>query len=176
MTTTATNQSTRTLTLEERVQLLEDEREILRTMNQYTRSMDYGKDPAEFSDCFTEGGVWRSSVAGPWAGSIGVRLAGKSELEAWYMKPGRADPDWPAKRKMIVKHGYLEPQIHIRGDHATLDAYMMVPRDGQQGPFFHSIGRYVGMLVRCADGKWRFEDLEVQREGGEQAAQDRPVG
>lgn len=64
--------------LHQRLQVLEDERAILKTLHRYGHSMDYGPD-ADFVDCFQPDGVWevRMRVTGH-----GFRCDGHAQLEA----------------------------------------------------------------------------------------------
>jgi hypothetical protein len=162
-------------TLEERVKALEDQQEIYRTLNQYSRTLDYGTDPAAWLDCFTEDGVWHTQAAGRWSGTGGVRAEGHKQLAEWYMKSGRDKPEW-ATTHLLTKHCWVVPDVAVDGDTASFDAYFFVPREGQQGPFFHSFGRYFVSLVRCEDGRWRIKDMDLRREAGDQVSQTRPVG
>lgn len=169
-------------TLEERLQLLEDQQAIIHTLNQYARSLDY-QAVDSFIDCFVEDGVWRSQVDSKFAGSGGITVTGHEELRAWALKEfrfwaakGGTDTPWGGTQSVPHKHMYTDLDIQIDGDTASCWSYYLVPAGAETGPYFHSIGRYEDKLVRCSDGKWRFRDRSLHREGTDPASQSIPVG
>jgi SnoaL-like domain len=134
-----------------RLQALEDEREILRTLHQYGHSMDYGPD-AEFVDCFTPEGVWDVRMRSASAGSFQCR--GQREIEA--SLAAQTTMRAPA---LYAKHLVMDPQIVVTGDEASVVSYFLrvEPRDSAPTQIVAS-GRYLDQLVRCADGRWRFTE------------------
>ena len=156
-------------TLEERLQALEDEKAILDTLVQYAHCMDQGDDNAVFGDCFIESGVWWASIDGPWAGLGGSRHQGRSEIERWFHDIKRVRDSQPGK----AKHYVVAPSIKIDGDRATAETYHLEVCSSQAGPLATSMGRYLDVLVRCADGRWRFQERHLAREGASVEAQQR---
>jgi len=162
-------------TLEERIAALEDQAAITRTLLQYVHAIDQGQDPAEFSDCFTENGVWWSSIDGPFAGLGGSRHEGRKDIEKWFAdmpraSKGSADPADPRGK---AKHYLISPDIRLEGDRATVESYHLETTASKEGPLITSMGRYLDVLVRCPDGRWRIEDRHLCREGAGVEAQQR---
>lgn len=133
--------------VEERLQVLEDEREILRTMHQYGHALDYG-DIEKFLDCWFEDAV-RESVS-------------KSRREfAGHVKKGHE-----ALREFIVshttgeiyKHLVVDPLISVDGDSASVDSYFVMLNEHPEGPYVRAMGRYRDKLARDTDGRWRFTE------------------
>jgi len=150
-------------TLEARVQVLEDEKAILRTMLQYAHAEDQ-VDPESFMDCFTEDGVWWSTVDGPWAGTGGSRHEGREELGRWHASShaaGRARPGPHGKGK----HYLVGPDIRVDGDRATAESYHLSVTASADGPKMGTMGRYLDVFVRCPDGRWRMTHRQLVREG-----------
>jgi hypothetical protein len=148
--------------LEARVALLEDEREILRTMYQYGHSNDYGPLD-EFLDCFTEDGAWeRRRRDVPGQSSAPTVYEGREGLTRFFNSHRRA-PD------IYYKHLVVEPRITLRGDEAEVLSYFVKVDEHPDGPYIYAFGRYRDRLVRCPDGRWRFrrrlaetEDVKVK--------------
>jgi hypothetical protein len=132
-----------------RLQVLEDERAILRTLYQYGHSMDYGPD-ADFVDCFTPEGVWdvrmRRSPEGAFTCAGHDEIAASLEMQTMVRAPA-----------LYAKHLLVEPRIVLDGDDAAVDSYFVriEPRDDAPTQIVAS-GRYVDRLIRCDDGRWRF--------------------
>jgi hypothetical protein len=161
-----------TLTLEQRLQRLEDREEILRTLHQYSHALDFGKDAAEFADCFTDDGVWYSTIEGKWAGTRGVRLEGRAQLAAWHARNAgsRGEPG------AFGKHMLVEPDIRLDGDRATVRSYFHTLNETVDGPLPFSMGQYLDVMVRCPDGRWRFQERHLQRESVHKNGQGRAAG
>ena len=156
-------------TLDERVRALEDEKAILETLVCYARCMDQGDDNAVFANCFTDSGVWQATIDGPWAGLGGSRHAGRLEIERWFddIKTFRNSQAGKAK------HYVIAPSITIDGDCATAETYHLEVMSSPDGPVISSMGRYLDVLLRCADGRWRFQERHLAREGAGVEAQQR---
>ena len=141
--------------IESRLQLLEDEREIQRTLHMYGHALDYGYE-AQFVDCWTED----AELFWPASGIIRGRVA----IQAAFRQHSHA----PA---VVHKHLVIDPLITIQGDRASVDSMFarLDPYDGV--PKIRAFGRYRDILVRCADGRWRFverrAELEARRAGGQ---------
>jgi ketosteroid isomerase-like protein len=146
-----------TQTTEERLQLLEDERAILRRLYTYGHSIDYGYED-EFVDCWVPDGVlyWPDPHP-PYKGHDALREIFRKHTHA---------PD------RFHKHMIVEPQIEIDGDRATADSMFTRLDDYPDGPAPSSYGRYRDKLVRCDDGKWRFVERLTEREASRKGRVD----
>jgi ketosteroid isomerase-like protein len=138
--------------MEARLALLEDEREILRTLHAYGSSIDYG-DEARWIDCWLPDAVlsWPSPrYDGPFAGHDRLRQAFLGHTHA---------PDF------FHKHFVVDPQIEIDGDTAHVQSYYARLDTGDDGPYIRGYGRYLDVLLRCDDGRWRFQERRAESEG-----------
>jgi ketosteroid isomerase-like protein len=132
-----------------RVQVLEDEREILRTMYAYAHSIDYG-DEALFVDCWAD----EAQLEWPWKDPI----VGKEALTQTFRQHTHA-PD------VYHKHLMVEPRIDLHGDEAdVVSLYSRFDRDERNEPYVRSFGRYIDRLKRCPDGRWRFTARRAENE------------
>ena len=162
--------------LEERAKLHDDREAILRTIYAYSYNLDHATTPDEFADCFTESALWWSSVEGTYGGTAGgLRLEGRPAIAEWFMASGRGTPAWKAAR-LNSKHYIVAPNIVIDGDRATAVSLMLAIREHKDGPYIHAMGRYYDELVRCPDGRWRFQQRHLGREGASVDAQARRIG
>ena len=123
------------MTLEERLQRLEDERAILDRLYAYGHSLDYGVRE-EWMDCWTEDGV----------------LAWPHETFTGLEAIGRAFDGHSHAPEAFHKHFLVEPRIRLEGDAASVDSYFARLNDSPEGPVVRSFGRYMDSFVRCADG------------------------
>jgi hypothetical protein len=162
----------RSRSVEERLRLLEDKEEILRTLHQYVHALDYGKRPEDLTDCFTEDGVWYSTAESKSAGAAGVRIEGRQQLAEWFSRniPVRGTPGHFAKHIVAV------PDIRIEGDNATARTYLCTMRETEAGPLPFAMGQYFDTLVRSSDGRWRFKERHLAQEAVHQSRQDKPIG
>ena len=136
-------------TIEQRLQVLEDERSILNTMYTYGHALDYGYEE-EFVDCWTDDASldWPTRPA-PFHGKEAIRGAFTSHTHA---------------PKAAHKHLLCEPRIRIEGDTARVDS-MFVRVDQYSGiPHIRIYGRYFDEFRRCADGRWRFTNRKCESE------------
>ena len=157
--------------LEARLHTIDDERAIVRRMHEYAHALDYAKNSDDFVNCFTEDGVWYSTIESTHAGSEGVRLSGREELRAWAgASTTRGTPGH------FTKHMLVEPAITIDGDRADATSYFSVFNETPNGPIIYSMGRYLDKLVRCEDGEWRFIERHLLRENVDARGQTRPAG
>jgi hypothetical protein len=127
------------------LQLLLDERAVLRTLHEYAHAMDYGREDA-WVDAFTPDAVF--DVVEVVSGKRIHREDGRGDLAAYvasYPKPPH-----------FRKHVMVDPLIEIDGDEARVEAYwLLLQRDDQSGrPLLVAFGHYVDRLVRHAD-RWR---------------------
>ena len=145
--------------LQARVQLLEDERAILATLNAYGHAIDYGDEEA-WVGCFAEEGVF--DIRTRLEGTPNMIVSGRDELRSFVSRHTRAPERWH-------KHMLVEPQIEVDGDTARSDAYFAVLMEHDERPILRVFGRYRDRIVREADGEWRFleriAEIESMRRG-----------
>jgi ketosteroid isomerase-like protein len=135
-------------TLEERLGLLEDERDILQTLYRYGHSLDDGREEM-FMDCWTPDAVlhWPDRPA----------IAGEAALREAFRAHSHAPLAWH-------KHMLFVPQVVVSGDRATVDSMFARLDRYASGPGVRSFGRYRDVLLRCADGRWRLQERVAERE------------
>ena len=153
-----------------RLELIEAEREIVRTIYQFGHTIDYGLE-AEWLDCFLPDGELDviygdrppNRLALGTRHPRGVLHRGTEQLAAWIA--GHTRP--PVR---IHKHLYVEPRITLDGDTATSITYMtrVDVVDGQ--PEIYAFGRYHDEWRRCEDGRWRLKRRKIDVEGQRQGA------
>jgi ketosteroid isomerase-like protein len=132
----------------ERLERLEAEGAILRTLYAYGHAIDYGDEEA-WVDCFTEDGVF--DVRTPRPERFNSRLEGRDELRRFVASHSRAPERWH-------KHLVIEPVVQVDGETATCESYFGVLVDHEGMPFLSTFGRYLDRLARGADGRWRFRE------------------
>lgn len=131
--------------LEERQGELEDRQAVLDTLQAYSHAIDLGEEEA-FLDCFTPDATFeiRSELPDyPVAAHTGIEAL-KGFIES-HTKP-------PAVHH---KHLYVLPNIAVDGDRATAVAYFVHLVDQDHRPVLISYGRYLDVLIRCDDSRWR---------------------
>lgn len=142
-----------------RVEALEAERDILRTLYRYAHTIDVG-DSDGWADCFTQDGVF--NVTTRVAGYTPYRIQGREQLRDFVEHHTRPPGLWH-------KHMIVEPIIDIDGDTATGETYFLVLMDHEDVPIVRVFGRYIDTLRKEADGQWRFVErqpfLESIKEG-----------
>jgi hypothetical protein len=141
-------------TIEERLQRLEDERAILRTLYLYSHGIDYDLE-AQWLDCFTDDACLYWPGQEPCQGLEAI-------AEAF-----RAHPHAPAS---WMKHFVALPVIEIDGDSARVNSYYQrvvgEPWAPEGDPKMASFGRYEDVLVRGDDNRWRFKERRAHNETG----------
>ena len=146
------------LTIEERLSLLEDEREIMRTLYRYCHSLDYGHED-DLLDCFTEHGIWESQPRVMDESSFpDRRFEGREAIRGWFLRHTHAP-------ELFHKHLVAAPIIVVAGDEARVESYQMRIDEHAEGPFIRSFGRYDDLLVRCPDARWRIQHRLVRSDG-----------
>ena len=110
--------------LEVRLELLEAERAITRTLHRYAHAIDYG-DEEGWVDCFTEDGVF--DVRSRHAHQLKRLITGREELRAFIARHTRAPELWH-------KHLLVEPVIDVDGDTATCASYLAVVMEHEDDP------------------------------------------
>ena len=111
-------------TVTERLERLEAEGAILRTLYAYGHAIDYGDEEA-WVDCFTEDGVF--DVRTPRPERFNARLAGRDELRRFVANHSRAPERWH-------KHLVIEPVVHVDRETATCESYFGVLVDHEGMP------------------------------------------
>lgn len=152
--------------LSSRLRRLEDERAIRATLYQYGHALDYGAE-ADWVDCFVADAYYevRYRAEGATPGRVDQHH-GHEQLAAFAAGHSRAPDRWH-------KHVLVEPVIGIDGDRATVVSYFMRvdERDGER--VIYAFGRYLDVLVREPDGRWRFARRVAEVESRSAAAAPR---
>jgi ketosteroid isomerase-like protein len=133
--------------VEERLQALEDERAILDRLYAYGHSLDYGIRDA-WLDCWADDAVLK------WPHET---FTGREAI-------GRAFDGHSHAPDAYHKHFLVEPRVRLNGDEAAAESYFARLNDSPGGPVMRSFGRYVDVLIRCADGAWRIRARRLERE------------
>jgi uncharacterized protein (TIGR02246 family) len=131
-----------------RLRVLEDEREITRTLHHYAHAQ-YNGDRAQFLDCFTADAVIVRT-------RHGREVVGSEAIAAFF----DAITHVP---EAYHKHVVIEPLIEIDGDEAVVSSDFLYVQD-RDGPMISHFGHYADVLVRGDDGRWRFRRRELQTE------------
>jgi ketosteroid isomerase-like protein len=134
--------------LAERLDRLEAERAIVRTMYAYGRALDYG-DREAFLDCFTDDADYVVDMR--LGGAAVLSFRGREELAGYHDWHTHAPDAWH-------KHVATNAAITIDGDMATAVSYFLrLDSDADTGApsVVSSSGRYLDELVRGDDGGWR---------------------
>ena len=139
-------------TAEERLKALEDRRDVLRTLHAYGHCLDYG-DERGFMDCWTEDASLGWSM-------FPEPLRGHARIREGFHRHTHAPDFWH-------KHLLAEPLIAVEGDLARVTSmfFRLDPYEDAGGPEIYAFGRYLDTLVRCPDGRWRFSERIVKKEG-----------
>lgn len=152
-----------------RLRKLEDERDIRLALDRYGHSIDYGLE-SEWVDCFTPDGVYdlRLRVMSPGLDKIfpfarvdagGIRFSGSKALASFVAVHSRP----PAA---YHKHIVVDQIVTRFGeeDKARATSYFLRVDDLAGRREIVAFGRYVDLLVRCPDGRWRFSERVVELE------------
>ena len=131
--------------LAQRLETMEAERDILRTLYRYGHCLDYGLE-AEWVDCFTDNAAYE--VTGP--AGLEIRLQGRAALAEFAAKHTRA-PEY------YHKHLIMDPMITLGKDEASSVSYFARFDAMTTGPGVLCFGRYHDQLIKGSDGKWRFK-------------------
>jgi ketosteroid isomerase-like protein len=143
--------------LEARLHALEDERAVLATLYRYGHSLDYG-DLDSWMD------LWSPTARLHWP-QTGFITGADMFAEVF-----RAHTHAP---EVYHKHLLIEPLAVVEGDRATAQS-MFTRLDVYDGvPKIRSFGRYLDVLVRCPDGRWRFEERMTEVEALRPGSTDR---
>jgi ketosteroid isomerase-like protein len=157
--------------LSSRLGALEDERAIRATLYRYGHALDYGAE-ADWVNCFTEDALYevRYRVDGG-AGTGRVdQHRGHQQLAAFAAGHSRPPQRWH-------KHVLIEPIIELDGDRATVTSYFLRIDEHEGERVIYAFGRYLDMLMRTPDGRWRFATrvAEVESRSALPAPRRRPT-
>jgi ketosteroid isomerase-like protein len=100
-------------------------------------------------DCWTEDAVLHWPDREPFRGRDAIADAFRAHTHA---------PD------AYHKHLLIEPRVRLDGDLASVESMFSRFDRYEDGPKIRSFGRYLDVLRRCEDGRWRFEERCVERE------------
>ena len=142
--------------IEARLARLEAERDVLASLYRYAHAIDYGDD-ATWVDCFTEDGAFDMRRRPDFLPGTGQRFEGREALAAFIAR----HPNAPA---VYTKHVIVEPVITVEGERAGVVSYLFRLDEHNDEPYVFVFGRYRDRIVRCGDGRWRFEERIVEIE------------
>ena len=141
--------------LAERLARIEDERAIVARMYASGRAIDYG-DRDLFLSCFTPDADYQVEKRISPDGNFSFH--GHAGLVQFFDGHTHA-PD------AYHKHITVNPDVQCDGDTARASSYFMrVDARGDGPAIVLASGRYVGELVRGADGDWRIRTRRVEVE------------
>lgn len=136
------------LSVEERLQRLEDREAISRLLMEYKRRLD-ARDLAAYSRLFARDGEWWGRT-GRARGPEAIRAMLEEKLTPSPPAPGPTD-----------YHLMTNESIELNGDQATAEStFVVITRSEQDTPIVRLLGRYQDQLVR-EDGEWRFASRRV---------------
>jgi ketosteroid isomerase-like protein len=144
-----------TVAVETRLQRLEDGQGILTLLHLYAHAIDYNLE-----DEWAE--LWTEDAQLFWPGHQPLPLKGRPMIVEQFRAHPHAPESW-------MKHFLVEPLIVVYGDRAHANSYyarLVGEPWSTDGPKLASFGRYEDILVRCADGRWRFLERKAQNETG----------
>ncbi len=142
--------------LQQRLEILEEERAIFQTLYRYGHCIDYGLEQ-EWVNLFAEDGVFE--IRNRKVNTV-HRLEGREALAKFIANHTKA----PIK---YHKHLVNEPLINISSNKATVESYFVRLDESQDKAYIRSFGRYHDQLVK-SNGRWCFKqriaDVEVVHE------------
>ena len=137
--------------LEERIQIIEDQQEIAKLKARYVNLNDGGwkgpthTNPQAVADMFVEDGVWDGR---PSTGYAQGRAEIKQLFEAFGAVP-------------FIVHYVTNPIIEVDGDTATGHWHAMVTMTMPGDQALWSLGLYIDEYVRTDEG-WKFKSLRFE--------------
>lgn len=141
--------------LEERLQEIEDEREIRELMVKYGQYLD-SLDFARYARLFARNGEWSGTLSGP------TPFKGPAEIQA-AMEKAFADRVYDPDHVTNV-HLVTNILIEIDGDRATgYSRWTVMSRNDDDEPYARLTGHYDDVFIR-ENGRWKFLKRVAQRE------------
>lgn len=141
--------SSMSLSIEERLRMIEDERAVLHTLYTYGHAIDYGWEE-EFVNLWVESGELYWPGCGTMKGREEIRVAFRAHTHA---------PEY------YHKHMVMSPLIKINGDQALADSMYLRVDAAPDSLRIVAFGRYRDVLSHCDDGSWRFISRRAESEG-----------
>lgn len=139
--------------LEQRIQRIEDEKQIRDVMVQYGRFLDAG-DFASYSQLFARDGEWRGLLSGF------TSIRGPENIRR-EMEKAFADRKYD---RVNTIHLISNISIDVDGDRATgYSRYTVVSRNEKDESFVRVAGRYEDIFIR-EDGRWKFLSRSAYRD------------
>jgi 3-phenylpropionate/cinnamic acid dioxygenase small subunit len=145
--------------MESRLSRLENLEAIRDSLHRYAQAIDYGLE-GDWVDCFTTNGRFvfkfqpgKSPYPGaePAGGAV-FAFDGHAQLAQFIHGHSRA-PD------VYHKHLMVEPRIDLQGDTARVSSYfvLVLEMEDRSRDVF-TFGRYLDVMERGGDGRWRFRE------------------
>jgi hypothetical protein len=139
------------MSLEERVQLIEDRNEIADLQARYINYNDGGwqgpthNHPGSVADLFTEDGVWEGPLGS-------VRVQGHAAIAELF-----------GQFQVIpfIIHNVMNPLIEIDGDDARGQWHAIIATTTAEGQAFWTFGRYLNEYRRASQG-WRYTRMSFE--------------
>lgn len=142
-----------------RMERLEAERDVVRTIARYAEAIDYGLD-ARWVDCFTADGVFEVRPRG----GHSFQVTGREALGSFIAGHTKAPSRWH-------KHLVTQQVVEVAEGTASAQSYILrVDEDDDGQAKIWVFGRYLDRLVYEADGQWRFRHRTIELEGAQPAA------
>ena len=143
--------------LEARLERLENLESIRDSLHRYAHAIDYGRQ-SDWVDCFTKNGRFvfkfppgKSPYPDPEPADGAVfAFQGSAALSDFIQGHSRAP-------QVYHKHLMIEPLIDLQGNTARVSSYFVLVlemEDGSRDVF--TFGRYLDVMQREPDGRWRF--------------------
>lgn len=142
--------------LTRRVETLESESSIMKTLYRLAITLDYG-DNAAWLDCFVPDAVFEMVEVNETDRVVRVRHTSRDALAAFI--PGHTHAP-----EHFHKHLVADPLIEVDGDSARCTSYLTRIDKGENGPVFWSFGRYLDSFTKCDDGRWRVAERVIEVE------------
>lgn len=136
-------------TLAAQIARLEAERDVLHLLHALCTTVD-GDSVTAWLECFTQDGAfsWAPADGAP----LGLDLNGRGELGEWFARHRKQNPVG------TQMHVLLHPVIVVDGDHASATTGYLTVRRTADGLQVASAGRYMDVVRREADGRWRLSE------------------
>jgi ketosteroid isomerase-like protein len=132
--------------LARRLEALEAERAILRTLHRYGHAIDAG-DEDGWVACFAPDG--RFSVADSEQDGLLFDVRGRDALTTFISRHTR-------RPEAFHQHVVVDPLVEVAGETATCASSFLVLMRHARVPRVRAFGRYEDVLARGEDGVWRF--------------------